>query len=74
MSAKEDCVLGSGNVFADLNAPRPDEALAKPGLAHKITTLIERRGMTQAEAAAILVRGPAQDLCAPPWTTVGLLA
>ena len=34
--------------------PRPEEALAKAELAHKITVLIERRGLTQAEAAALL--------------------
>ena len=54
MTSKNDYVVGSGNVFADLNVPRPEEALAKAELAHKITTLIERRGMTQAEAATLL--------------------
>ena len=54
MTSKKDYVVGSGNVFADLKVPRPEEALAKAELAHKITTLIERRGMTQAEAAALL--------------------
>ena len=46
--------MGSGNVFADLNVPQPEEALGKAELAHKITTLIERRGLTQAEAAKLL--------------------
>ena len=54
MTSKKDYVVGSGNVFADLKVPRPEEALAKAELAHKITTLIERRGMTQAEAATLL--------------------
>ena len=54
MTSKKDYVVGSSNVFADLKVPRPQEALAKAELAHKITTLIERRGMTQAEAAALL--------------------
>ena len=54
MTSKKDYVVGSGNVFADLNVPRPEEALAKAELAHKITRLIERRGMTQAEAAKLL--------------------
>src|SRR3990167_1927275 len=54
MTSKKDYVVGSGNVFADLKVPRPEEALAKAELARKITTLIERRGMTQAEAAALL--------------------
>ena len=54
MTSKKDYVVGSGNVFADLNVPRPEEALAKAELAHKITMLIERRGITQAEAAKLL--------------------
>ena len=54
MASKKDYVVGSGNVFLDLKVPRPEEALVKAELAHKITTLIERRGMTQAEAATLL--------------------
>jgi len=54
MSTKKDYVMGSGNVFSDLRVPRPEEALAKAELAHKITKLIERRRLTQAEAAKIL--------------------
>ena len=44
----------SGNVFADLGYPRPEEALAKAKLAHKSTRIIERRRLSQAEAAEIL--------------------
>jgi predicted XRE-type DNA-binding protein len=54
MATKKDYVVGSGNVFADLRVPRPEEALAKAELAHKITKLIERRRLTQAEAAKLL--------------------
>jgi predicted XRE-type DNA-binding protein len=54
MSTKKDYVVGSGNVFADLRVARPEAALAKAELAHKITRLIERRRLTQAEAARIL--------------------
>ena len=54
MPNKKDFEVGSGNVFADLGYPRPEEALAKAKLAHKITRIIERRGLTQAEAAEIL--------------------
>jgi len=46
--------VGSGNVFADLGVPNPDEALAKAELAHKITVLIRERGLTQAQAAKLL--------------------
>lgn len=54
MAAKKDYVVGSGNVFADLGYPRPEEAAAKAELAHKITKIIERRRLTQAEAAELL--------------------
>ena len=52
--AKKAYVVGSGNVFADLRHPRPAEALAKAELARKIGTIIERRGLTQSAAAALL--------------------
>ena len=54
MSTRKDYVVGSGNVFADLRVPHPEVALAKAELAHTITKLIERRRLTQAEAAEIL--------------------
>lgn len=49
-----DYVVSSGNVFADLGLPNPEEALAKAELAHKITVLIRERGLTQAKAAKLL--------------------
>jgi len=54
MATKKDYVVGSGNVFADLGYARPEEAAAKAELAHKITKIIERRKLTQAEAADVL--------------------
>ena len=54
MANKRDYVVGSGNVFADLGYTRPEEAAAKAELAHKITKIIERRRLTQAEAAEML--------------------
>lgn len=54
MPNKRDHVVGTGNVFADLGYPRPEEAVAKAELAHKITKIIERRRLTQADAAEIL--------------------
>jgi predicted XRE-type DNA-binding protein len=45
---------GSGNVFADLGLPDPEEALAKAGLAQAIAETIERRGLTQDEAAKLM--------------------
>jgi predicted XRE-type DNA-binding protein len=44
---------GSGNVFADLGLPDPEEALAKAGLAHAIAEAIDRRGLSRAAAARI---------------------
>jgi predicted XRE-type DNA-binding protein len=54
MANKRDYVVGSGNVFADLGYARPEEAAAKAELAHKIAKIIERRELTQAEAAKLL--------------------
>lgn len=54
MTTKKDLVVGSGNVFADLGYARPEEAAAKAELAHKITKIIDRRKLTQGEAANVL--------------------
>ncbi len=43
-----------GNVFADLGFPNAGEMLAKAELAQKISAIIARRGLTQAEAAGVL--------------------
>lgn len=45
---------GSGNVFADLGLPNPEERLAKAQLAHAIQKAIDERGLTQREAAALM--------------------
>lgn len=49
-----DYVISSGNVFADLGVPNPEEALAKAELASKIASLIRERKLTQAKAAKLL--------------------
>jgi predicted XRE-type DNA-binding protein len=54
MARKTRYVVGSGNVFADLGVARPEEALAKAELARKITEIVARRNLTQAEAATLL--------------------
>ncbi len=54
MPTKKDHVVGTGNVFADLGFARPEEAAAKAELAHRITKIIERRKLTQSEAATLL--------------------
>ncbi len=45
---------GSGNVFADLGLPDSDELLAKARLASTISDLIDKRGLTQTQAAKLL--------------------
>ncbi len=47
-------VESSGNVFADLGLPNPDERLVKAELARKISEIITKRHLTQAEAAELL--------------------
>ena len=49
-----DYVVSSGNVFADLGLPNPEELLAKAELASKISVLIRERNLTQAKAAKLL--------------------
>lgn len=44
----------SGNVFADLNLPNPDELLAKAELVQRICDLIAERRLTQSQTAALL--------------------
>jgi predicted XRE-type DNA-binding protein len=47
-------IEGSGNVFADLGLPNPEERLTKAELALQIGAIIEERNLTQKAAAAIL--------------------
>ena len=44
----------SGNVFADLSLPNPDEALAKAELARQINFVIKKKKLTQQKAAIVL--------------------
>ena len=44
----------SGNVFADLNIPKPEQYLAKAQLAARICEIIQERGLNQSQAAEIL--------------------
>ena len=52
--ANREFTAGSGNVFADLKLPHADDLLAKAELAAKIIEEIQRRRLTQTEAAKIL--------------------
>ncbi len=44
----------SGNIFADLGLPHPEQELLKAKLALQIYRLIRKRGLTQVEAGKIL--------------------
>jgi len=44
----------SGNVFADLRVPNPEQYLAKAELAAKILKVVSRRGLTQAATGKLL--------------------
>jgi len=44
----------TGNVFADLDIPNPEEALAKSKIVIKIHDIIKKKKLTQAKAAKIL--------------------
>ncbi len=54
MAKKIDVTEGSGNVFADIGLPNPEERLAKADLAIRIALVIRARRLTQAHAARIL--------------------
>ena len=47
-------VRSSGNVFADLGLSKPDDLLAKAELVARIIDEVQRRKLTQSQAAAIL--------------------
>jgi predicted XRE-type DNA-binding protein len=54
---------GSGNVFADLGLPNPEQKLLKARLTLEIHTIIKERGLTQVEAAKLLgIRQPQVSL------------
>lgn len=51
--------LSSGNVFADLGFPHPEQELLKARLTLEIYRIVKSRGLTQAEAGKILgIRQP----------------
>jgi predicted XRE-type DNA-binding protein len=53
-SRKTRAEKSSGNVFADLGLPHPEQELVKARLTLQIYRLIKRRGLKQAEAGKIL--------------------
>jgi len=51
---KKDFEIGSGNVFADLGIPDPEEYLVKANLAIKINDIIQQKKFNQKDAAKLL--------------------
>lgn len=45
---------GSGNVFADIGLPNPEEALAKAEIARQVNRILTERGLSQAQAGLLL--------------------
>jgi predicted XRE-type DNA-binding protein len=54
MARRIEVEESSGNVFADLGLPNPEERLAKADLAIRIAAAIRAKGLTQARAAQLL--------------------
>ncbi len=54
----DEIFIGSGNVFEDIDYPRPKEALAKARLIYRITTVVKNRGLTWKDAAKLLGISP----------------
>ncbi len=54
MTKKIHVEEGSGNVFADIGLPNPEERLAKADLAIRISQAIRARRLTQTQAARVL--------------------
>lgn len=53
-AAKISVTASSGNVFADIGLPEPEEELTKAQLASHIRYIIKRRRLTQTAAAVLL--------------------
>jgi predicted XRE-type DNA-binding protein len=54
MTKKIEAYEGSGNVFADLGLPNPEERLLKANIVAQLHRLIKQRGLTQVKAAKLL--------------------
>ena len=54
MAKKMKVTRGSGNVFADLGLPNPEQELLKAQLTLQIYRIVKARKMTQTQAGAVL--------------------
>ena len=50
---RERAEVGSGNIFADLGLPNPEECLLKSHLVHVLSVEIRKRNLTQQNAASL---------------------
>lgn len=53
-AANTTITKSSGNIFADLGLPNPEERLLKADLARQITQLIRAKGLTQTQASRVV--------------------
>lgn len=53
MKKKPSHEIGSGNVFADIGLPNPEEHLIKAQLVYRIDVLMKGRGLKQVQAAKL---------------------
>jgi predicted XRE-type DNA-binding protein len=49
-----DFEISSGNVFADLGLPDPEERLMKAQISRQITAILQQRRLTQTQAADVM--------------------
>lgn len=54
MTKEQASTASSGNVFADLGLPDPDQDMIKANLVHAIADIIRARGLSQKDAALLL--------------------
>ncbi len=54
IARKDTVTVGSGNVFADLGIPNPEQELLKAELTLQIYRIIKQRNLTQTQAGKIL--------------------
>jgi predicted XRE-type DNA-binding protein len=54
MTTEKASIASSGNVFADLGLPDPDQDMIKANLVHAVSDIIRARGLSQKDAALLL--------------------
>ena len=59
---------GSGNVFADIGLPNPEEALAKAEIARQVNRILTERGLNQVQAGALR---ESRNRACPTWPAAG---